>query len=33
MRKNYNLLIGEPTADQIKINIVSAAPVGEEREM
>ena len=33
MRKNYNLLIGEPTAEQIKINIGSAAPVGEEREM
>ncbi len=33
MRKNYNLLIGEPTAEQIKIHIGSAAPVGEEREM
>jgi rod shape-determining protein MreB len=33
MRKNYNLLIGEPTAEQIKINIGSAAPVGDEREM
>src|SRR5256885_1019791 len=33
MRKNYNLLIGEPTAEQIKIQIGSAAPVGEEREM
>src|ERR1041385_8615999 len=32
-RKNYNLLIGEPTAEQIKINIGSAAPVGDEREM
>jgi len=31
--KNYNLLIGEPTAEQIKIQIGSAAPVGEEREM
>src|SRR5712692_3259952 len=31
MRKNYNLLIGEPTAEQIQIG--SAAPVGEEREM
>ena len=26
MRKNYNLLIGEPTAEQIKIQIGSAAP-------
>src|SRR3989442_2645431 len=33
MRKNYNLLIGDPTAEQIKIQIGSAAPVGEEREM
>ena len=33
MRKNYNLLIGEPTAEQIKITIGSAAPVGDEREM
>jgi len=33
MRKNYNLLIGEPTAERIKIEIGSAAPVGEEREM
>ncbi len=33
MRKNYNLLIGEPTAERIKIQIGSAAPVGEEREM
>jgi rod shape-determining protein MreB len=33
MRKNYNRLIGEPTAEQIKIQIGSAAPVGEEREM
>jgi rod shape-determining protein MreB len=33
MRKNYNLLIGEPTAELIKIGIGSAAPVGEEREM
>ena len=27
MRKNYNLLIGEPTAEQIKIQIGSAYPV------
>ena len=33
MRKNYNLLIGEPTAELIKIQIGSAAPVGDEREM
>jgi len=33
MRKNYNLLIGEPTAEAIKIAIGSAAPVGEEKEM
>ena len=33
MRKNYNLLIGEPTAERIKIEIGSAASVGEEREM
>src|SRR6187397_1994231 len=33
LRKNYNLLIGEPTAEQVKIQIGSAAPVGDEREM
>jgi rod shape-determining protein MreB len=33
LRKNYNLLIGEPTAEQIKIQIGSAASSGEEREM
>ncbi|MEP6779424.1 MAG: rod shape-determining protein, partial [Gemmatimonadaceae bacterium] len=33
MRKNYNLLIGEPTAEQIKIQIGSAYPTGDEREM
>jgi len=33
MRKNYNLLIGEPTAERIKIEIGSAASVGDEREM
>ena len=31
MRKNYNLLVGEPTAEAIKIKIGSAAPTGEER--
>ncbi len=33
MRKNYNLLIGEPTAEMIKIKVGSAYPSGEEREM
>ena len=33
MRKNYNLLIGEPTAEVIKIQIGSAAPVDGEKEM
>ena len=33
MRKNYNLLIGEATAEQVKIQIGSAANVGDEREM
>ena len=33
LRKNYNLLIGEPTAETIKIQIGSAFEVGEEREM
>jgi rod shape-determining protein MreB len=33
MRKNYNLLIGEPTAEAIKIQVGSAAPVNDEREM
>ena len=33
MRKSYNLLIGEPTAEIIKIQIGSAAPLGDEREM
>jgi rod shape-determining protein MreB len=33
MRKNYNLLIGEPTAEAIKIQVGSAAPVTDEREM
>ncbi|MFH0887507.1 MAG: rod shape-determining protein, partial [bacterium] len=30
-RKNYNLLIGERTSEQIKIEIGSAYPLGEER--
>ncbi|MFQ5689892.1 MAG: rod shape-determining protein [Gemmatimonadota bacterium] len=33
LRKNYNLLIGEPTAEAIKIQIGSAYPCEEEREM
>ena len=33
MRKNYNLLIGEPTAELIKIQIGTAAPVNGEKEM
>ncbi len=33
MRKNYNLLIGEPTAELIKIQIGSAAPVDGDKEM
>jgi rod shape-determining protein MreB len=33
MRKNYNLLVGEPTAELIKIKVGSAYPSGEERQM
>ena len=33
LRKNYNLLIGEPTAEAIKIQIGSAFDFGEERDM
>ncbi|MEE8133955.1 MAG: rod shape-determining protein, partial [Gemmatimonadales bacterium] len=34
MRKNYNLLIGEPTAEAIKIQIGSAVPMaGDEAEV
>lgn len=33
MRKNYNLLVGEPTAELIKIKVGSAFPLTEEREM
>ncbi len=33
MRKNYNLLIGEPTAELIKIAIGTAVAVGDESEM
>ena len=33
MRKHYNLLIGEPTAEAIKVQIGSAFDFGEEREM
>jgi rod shape-determining protein MreB len=33
MKKTYNLMIGEQTAERIKIEIGSAAPVGEEKTM
>lgn len=33
LRKNYNLLIGEPTAEAIKLQIGSAFNSGDEREM
>jgi rod shape-determining protein MreB len=33
MRKNYSLLIGEPTAESVKIQIGSAAPLHPELEM
>ena len=33
LRKNYNLLIGEPTAEAIKLQIGSAFEMGEERDM
>jgi rod shape-determining protein MreB len=33
MRKNYSLLIGEPTAEIVKIQIGSAAPLEPEMEM
>ena len=33
LSKNYNLLIGAPTAEAIKIQIGSAFEMGEEREM
>lgn len=33
LRKTYSLLIGEQTAEQIKITIGSAFPLAEEREM
>ena len=33
LRKNYNLMIGEPTAEAVKIQIGSAYSTGEEREM
>ena len=33
MRKSYNLVIGEQTAERIKIEIGSAAPVGEDTTM
>ena len=33
MRKNYNLLVGDSTAESIKMRVGSAAPCGEELEM
>jgi len=33
LRKNYNLLIGEPTAEAIKIQVGSAFDYGEEQEL
>lgn len=33
MKKTYNLMIGEQTSEKIKIEIGSAAPVGEEKTM
>ena len=33
MKKTYNLMVGEQTAERIKIQIGSAAPVGEESSM
>jgi rod shape-determining protein MreB len=33
MKRTYNLMIGEQTAERIKIQIGSASPVGEETEM
>ncbi len=33
MKKTYNLMIGEQTAERIKIDIGSAAPVGEEASL
>ena len=33
MKRNYSLMIGEQTAERIKIQIGSAAPVGEEIKM
>jgi len=33
MKRTYNLMIGEQTAERIKVDIGSAAPIGEERTM
>ena len=33
MKRTYNLMVGEQTAERIKIQIGSASPVGEETEM
>ncbi len=33
MKKTYNLMIGEQTAERVKIEVGSASPVGEEKTM
>jgi len=33
IKRRYNMLIGEPTSEQIKINIGNAYPTGEEKKM
>jgi rod shape-determining protein MreB len=33
VRRKYNLMIGQPTAEEIKINLGSALPLGEETHM
>jgi rod shape-determining protein MreB len=33
MKKTYNLMIGEQTAERIKIDVGSAAPVGDETSL
>ncbi len=33
MKRTYNLMVGEQTAERVKIEIGSAAPVGEESSM
>jgi rod shape-determining protein MreB len=33
LKKDYNIMIGEPTAELVKMTIGSAYPTGEEQEM